>query len=418
MTDLSWVREVLDLEQQPDRVDGGAVMDSAELQRRTDGIDRDDAIYFQTSGTISPKRIPFPYDMFPAIKRRMAKTLTIAGLDEEDFFMNLGAPMERNHVSGWAMSVGATGVGATLRNSSFTDFTDLVANGYSDDVTALGSVPSVAWKAGEQLEQETGRKPYEVFPELENGVFGGDHLTGYWRDRLKQQWGLEDARSLYGVTETVVDGAAYEEADRIVPLIDELVFEIADVDLAGSEAGTGGRGVEPDYTSELTDIRDVEETAVGALVLTDPYNEVITRVAVDDLVRVHGDAEIPLLEVLGRTDSTINYGGAQVTERGIDTAMADTYKNLRTWRAAVLQEAVDPRVEFYSVGPDAAVEEEFIDRLKHSSSPFQEAYGEWGIGDIGVYAVDSLADIPYEEARGQDGAKEQRILFDPTPVDG
>lgn len=359
---------------------GDDIITAAELEARGAEAATDETMLFETSGTNGePKRIPYAYTQLPAQKRHEAHAFELAGLQSDDVVMTLAAPLDG--ISGWASRSGSRELGADVLNRSFNDYKQIIEWQEATEVTALFATPLVAQSIGEEIAANYG-PPHEVFPNLRLGLLFGDHLPPHLRTQLRQQWGFEELRSLYGSVEADVLAVGTDETQKLVPLVDKLVFEIIPDD---------------DETGTPVDIRELTRQRTGSLLVSDPHREgfPFTRYRIGDIVTVlPQDNDIPRLRVLGREDDTINLGGAPLYEQQLQTAIEETYGHgIDEWTAVVSRPEMKPAVDIYVAGGDPTDGAVFRTNLFARSPPIKEAFSAVGDGvieHIRVHHVDSV----------------------------
>jgi phenylacetate-coenzyme A ligase PaaK-like adenylate-forming protein len=383
---------------------GDDIITAAELEARGADAPTDETLVFETSGTNGePKRIPYAYSQLPAQKRHEAQAFELAGLRPDDVVMTLAAPL--NGISGWASRSGSRELGAEVLNRSFKDYTHIIEWQEAAEVTALFATPLVAQSIGEEIAAEYG-PPRELFPNLRLGCLFGDHLPPHLRTQLRQQWGFEELRSLYGSVEADVLAVGTDETQQLVPMLDKLVFEVIPDD---------------DETETPVDIRKLTRQRTGSLLVSDPHRDAFpfTRYRIGDIVTVLPEGnEIPRLRVLGREDDTINFGGAPLYEQQLQATIEETYGTaIDDWTAVVSRPELKPAVDIYVAGGGPADESTFRTNLFAQSPPLKEAFGEVGDGVIEymrVHRVDSVPnavdDVDTDEINRD--LKTNRIVFE------
>lgn len=359
---------------------------------------QDDELCFQTSGsTGTPKRIPYGAYELIDIARTAATGFQLAGLTEDDGIMNLGAPTP--HISAWMLDCSAKLLGARTYNTDVSDFEEILKRGDEAAITVVGSTPSVIRTLGRRLEREYG-PPRELFPNVRLAPTGGEPTTERLRADLRRLWGFEEIRDGYGATETGLIAMATDESRRLVPLLNRFVIEVLP-DANGSD--------------EPMDIRDVEEQTVGSILISDPNRQRLPlfRYRIGDQIRVH-PADVPRIELLGREDDAISFGGALLYEMQIENALRDVYgEAMVEWKAFVSKtEADDTAARVYVVGNLDAREGAFLDALFERSTPVEEAY-DLGLADgLALTSVGSVEEIErQEDVTVSDDRKVNRIVF-------
>lgn len=230
----------------------------------------------------------------------------------------------------------------------------------------------------------------------------GDHLPGYLRQDLKEMWGYDTIRMLYGTVEAGVVAIAEDDTNKLVPLLDRFILEIV-----------------PEEAEEPVDVRDVDQERSGSLLISDPERDILPfkRYEIGDIVRVE-PGDVPRLEVLGREDNAINLGGALLHERQIHAAIADTYgEEVEEWRAVVSREGIKPAIDFYVAVRGERRQDEFLRHLFDRAPPVKEAYEDVGEGVIDHLAlhIEESAEELREDIHPEQfecDVKANRILFD------
>lgn len=380
-----------------DLVAGEPIMDQGELPSFPGDEQVPGALVCVSSGTTgSPKRVPYARDL---LTRRSRKAMRLMGVEEGDSLLSLAAPSP--HSSGvYIENLERAGIVETC-NSSFKDFREVVGSGDAADATVLMGAPMPSLAMAEQLEAD-GIPVQDAFPGLRLGVFSGDIMTGQRRSAISDAWGLEETRSFYASTEFESAAVAVDETPRLVPLLDEFIFEIV-----------------PDGGEEPVDIRAVDEEVSGSLILSDPFREHITlrRYRTRDRIKVFPGPPLPRIEILGREDDTISLGGAPLYRKQIALALEDVFGGrLEDWRCHVYEVDGRPAVDVYAVSDLDVGGAEFRSALFDRAPPVKEAVEDVP-GDLlehlRLRTAPSLHHV-YEEIglEEPEGFKADRIIFD------
>jgi len=406
------VNRVLEQSVPHSTVEGVEVLTPEVLEEKTKDAEFEEALVFESSGTSSgqPKRIPYGYEELQDQREHEALAFEIGGLRPEHTVMTLGAPLPS--ISGWASRSGSRELGADVLNRSFNDYEKVIEWKENEDVNSTFATPLVIQQIGDDIEEEYGLKPKEIFPNIETGFMFGDLLPDNLRDQIKSQWGFEELRSLYGTVEADVVAIGEEKSDKLVPMLNKHVLEIRPYE-------------DGEYKDELIDIRELEEETVGSLVISDvDRNKIeLDRYEIGDAVRIH--PELPRMDVLGRIDETINLGGAPLHENTIHKALLDTYgEDLEEWkvhasrpgREAGGSDSYNPALDIYVAGDVEERPDEFLDNLFERSNPIKEAYQDVEIIEyIDIHQVESKVKL---ETRGSNelerDQKSNRIIFHPS----
>lgn len=398
--------EILDLEraEKLEISDGEDILNPEELERKTRNLTFEEALTFESSGTSGePKRIPYAIENLEEQKKHEKKAFLIGGMTEEDVVMTLGAPL--NSISGWASRSGSRKVGAEVLNRSFNDYKKVIKSRENRDVTCIFATPLVAKAIGNEIEEEF-ENPENVFPNMSKGFMFGDLLPENLKQDLKEQWGFDQLRSLYGTVEADVI-AIEDKTGKLVPLIDRLVIEILPYE-------NGEKQQQP------VDIREIEDEVKGSILISDPERDKIdiTRYEIGDIIRVYPEDPIPHIEVLGREDNTINLGGAPLYENELHKAIVDTYGSQVTdWKVLVSRENSKPALDLFVVGEIQEEKEKLLENLFRRAPPVEEAYSDVGSGIINH--IDIQVKHGEEEIRSEissedieNDVKSNRIIFD------
>jgi phenylacetate-coenzyme A ligase PaaK-like adenylate-forming protein len=362
-----------------------SILTPSDLEQQAESIETGDAMIFETSGTQGHiKQIPYANSQLEDQKRYEARAFKMAGLRPDDVVMTLGAPLKG--ISGWASRSGSRKLGAEVLNRSFNDYEKVIDWREANDVTAIFATPLVAKSIGEKIAAEYG-PPDRVFPNMRLGFLFGDLLPDHLRASLKNQWGFEELRSLYGSVEADVIAIAVDSTQELVPMIDKLTIEIIP---------------ESNENSTPVDIRDVTTEMIGPVLISDPSRDLFpfSRYRIGDIVRVT-PGEIPRLRVMGREDNTINLGGAPLYEQQLHTAMVETYgQEIDDWGVVVSRPDIRPAIDVYVVTDKEQIsEDKFRKCLFNHSPPVREAYNDVGNGIIEyiqIHKIPSLETVTHE----------------------
>ena len=325
--------------------------------------------------------VPAPIARPGHVARICGDALRIAGIDGEAVHLNLAAPPP--HASGWAGNSGFADIGATSLNRNFTDWMAPVEDGHAVSATVLSSIPGKAEALAEAVESEYGPPP-SVFPNLETGVFTGQALRDGQRARLRDRWGLERTRELYGSSEAAIIAAGDGESRRLVPLLNHLILEI-------------------EVDGDIVDIRDVPEPTVGSLLVTDPARTAVPlrRYRQGDMVRVHPGSPLPRLTPLGRADDAIDLAGAILHPSDLFAAIEATMPDAAGAAAYVRDRTAPTTVEVFVSGQTEARPKALSDELLAVQPALEHAVGPDPGDRFEVTAVESLevASVPGEPLR-------------------
>jgi phenylacetate-coenzyme A ligase PaaK-like adenylate-forming protein len=352
-------------------------------------LESGDHLMVATSGTTGEStKAPIKEDNLEHYREVNAEAFELAGVEDNDIGLNVGAPLP--HLSGWAIEEGMDIAGSGTANDSYKD---LFGSLNLDEnlqvppkrVTSLIALPRVALRAGENLRESTSQQASEIFPNLETGIFSGDVVNEPIRDSLKKAFGFENVIETYATSETGFIASAVDESSQMVPLIDNYIFEVVP-----------DEEFQEKYGKEPVDIRDIEESIIGELALTDTYRDAFDfkRYLIGDKIKVtpghlsQPGENIPTFEYMGRSDEILNFGGANVHENQIDRTVAGEW-------------AVDSRdsektegivVELYVENPSNINEEKFRDKLSDSVPSIGEAYKLDVVEDFEIYSISEYED--------------------------
>jgi len=353
---------------------------------------------FETSGRSGePKRIP--YADVEHVLGPISESLRLAGFSGH-VALNLGAPLP--HPTGWGLREAMERLGGRAANDHFRDVGTALEDGSPGEVTAVFGVPSVAEAVGREIAADHG-PPSDLFPNVERIATAGDLLTENRRDTLRELWGADVIREIYGASEFMSIGAAVDDTRRLVPFVHRFVLEI----------------VPDDDPDEIVDVRDVEGERRGSLLLSDPAREPVdlARYRIGDKVAVHeadGDDGLPRLTVLGREDDSINLAGALLYPAQIHGAVREAFGPGVDW-VVKASDREHPKLDFYIVGGDGD-SEAFLDALFERNVPVREAYRDVGVVErIDVHYPGSREEIPGLTV--EEGIKSQHVVFDDSYTD-
>lgn len=391
---------------------------------------------FHTSGTSGrQKNIPYtPQDRRRALNRS-AKTYRIAGATAEDTLLDLGAPVESGHISGWLFGGGVSALGGTVANTSFLDY-EAAVDAYADNVTVVSSIPLAAYKYGTEIKEQYGAQPKDIFENVRLGFMSGDLLTDTLRSDLKNQWGFKEIHDAYGSVELGGMAAAPDESPYMIPLVDEFVFEIVPEtvqnqrykQITGNPSESMPDTFLQDYhlafeESDIINILDMDDPTTGAVLLSDPDKEGLPlhRYLIGDNIRVH-PGEPPSIEFMGRKDNLINLAGANLFPRQIEGAMNDVYgETVQEWAAVASRpNKLFPAVDFYAVTEAPPQENRFLTCLFDRNASAETAYNADTVEYLQMHTVtavpaleDKLAAFDLEQDVSiNTGPKARRIGFD------
>lgn len=395
---------------------GSEILTSDALEAFTNKIEfKDDALVFQTSGsTGNPKRIPYDTADQQTQAVRTAKAFEMAGMTSEDGLLNLGAPMDDNHISGWIYEAGAKELGATVYNSSAEDYWKVFEHGDPEEITAVACPPLVMQQEGKKIEEKYGEPLEEIFPNMRLALPAGDLVTDELQQTLKDQWGFEAVHDTYATTEFGY-GAVQETEDRyMTPFDDELTLE-----LAAPEEQPITEPVGPgDVTEEdIYDISELSESQTGQLLVTDMNRTLpLIRYNVGDIFSAYPTADGPQMNFQGRTKDTLSLGGAPLYKTQIDDAITATYPaDTPDWKV-ILSKTADhrPGLDVYAISDHVSQEDEFLDNLFDLASPVEEAYYDRDvIAYLDLHTVENAQEITaYHDVSFDDTFKAERILYD------
>lgn len=370
--------------------------------------DDEDVVVFYSSGE-DPKRIPFsPRDQERAAEA-MGDMFRTAGLTEDDVVLNLGAPADSHHQSGWGLKHGSEAIGATVINTSVDDFDTPAVREQWDDVTAVISLPRMLHSIGNGIQESTGEDLQDLFPNMRIALAGGDFFPQSLRDRIQAQWGVDTTRELYAATEMGAV-AAEDEADdgTMVQTNDHLYIELLDPD-----ADVDDTGHAPD--DAITDIYDTDEPVTGAALFSAPDRELLpyTRYRAGDVLTAYPGDDGPRIRFEGREDRVINLSGAMVYPQEIEDAVQE-YNASADWRAVVSVEDDYPVLDVYISGdadeafvPYLAAENETIDTWYDSGAIKIRHHGYESEDELAAALADYDLDVDLTADR-----KVRRVGFD------
>lgn len=286
---------------------------SHELEIDEEAKELTDTIVGLTGGTSdpdNPDEVVYTGNDQDKGARSAAKCLRVMKMGPEDGLINQGAPFP--HLSALAFKKGAEYIGAEVLNDDFGDFVEFNENfdqllERSEEATRLIGLPSVSIALGRKMEDRLGKTPAELCPNLERGYFGGEVMDENQRGALKEMYGFDNVHEFYALSEAWLVAAAPDETRKLVPLIDEYVFEIEN----------------PEDPADITDITELDEIRNGWLLITDYESEgrKLERYSTDDGVEVIPEDGVPRIKVFGRDSTCLNLGGALVHEDSINGAV-------------------------------------------------------------------------------------------------
>lgn len=357
---------------------------------------------FESSSEQSPKRIGYAPADQDRLLERIGRGFRINGATPADAFLDLGAPLDERHMSGWGYRGGAVAIGGTAINDSVADYKEAIADrmnadGQVDGVTVGVSLPLLAMSIGEELEDEYGNLD-DLFPDMRLLLTNGDTMNPYLRESLEDLWGAT-VKETWAATECGIGAAEYDTPGQLVPLYDDLIFEIIPEEHAFDEHGTPI----PVDRDDIYPLAEVPDQTVGSLVISDPdrqtlpfeeatdHGSLIARYRVGDLFKVHQGA-ITQIEFMDREDDQASLGGAPVYEKQIDTALRNAYGGVREWRGVVYStDRIYPSMDVFAVGDQPMDASSFIDELYRQNTAFKHAHAEAGtVDDITVTPADSM----------------------------
>lgn len=380
----------------------GEILLPDDLEEATDLNLEDQGLIFSSSGSSGePKKIPYTEKELKDQRSHEASVYRFAGMKEDDYLLNLGAPL--SSISAWAARSAAIGIGASVLNRSFSDYQKVIEWRNNDKASVLLATPLVAYSIGNEIRQEYG-EPSEVFPEMRLGIFFGDHLPENIREELRSMWEFEKMVSLYGSVETGAIAIQDGEYGNLVPKIDRFILEIV-----------------PEGSDQPLNITQLEEEKRGSLLLTDPDREKIdlNRYRIGDMVRVN-PGEIPEIEVLGREDDCINLGGAPLYENQIHKSITDVYgSNFKDWKVKVVQPGIKPSLEIIIAGNGLENRQnEVISKMFERAPPVKEAAEDVGkdgiLENISLRTVESFTEVDWnvEVNEFETDLKSERIIYE------
>lgn len=344
-----------------------------------DEIAEEKQTIFATSGTSTGEstRSPVMNYNLDYYRRMNGKIYSLAGVEEDDVALNLGAPMP--HISGWAIREGMREAASGVANSSYEDFYEIegtleeILEVNKKEVTAMVSMPRVALGAGKSIEDSFG-DPKDIFPNLRVGIFSGDNVDKKSREKLREMFGFEKVVEGYASSEMVgLSAGAVDESSQMIPLIDHLIFEVIP-----------DKEYRENYGSEPVDIRNIDEPIIGDLVVTDPFRESFdfTRYLVGDKMKVYPKREsspeqrIPTLEFMGRSGEVLNFGGANVHEEQISSTLRAIYDRPISWGINKIESENSEGIiiELYVENPEILEAEAVQSNLAKFVPSIEEAY--------------------------------------------
>ncbi len=356
-------------------VNNEPIMTQTDIQEKTSDApeheydEDEDVDVFYSSGD-QPKMIPYSGRDQQQIAEAMGKTFRLAGLDEDDVVLNLGAPPETNHQSGWGITRGSEAVGAVVINDSIADFMDDDVRDRWDEVTTVMSLPRMLPALGERVEASYGDLD-DVFPNVERAITAGDAFPQRLREQVKEQWGFDEAYNFYAAAEMSAVAGEDAEGSDMVQTNDELYIELldpeADVDPAVNRAPEDA----------ITAIYDIDEPVTGVGLFSAPDRELLPfiRYRAGDVLTAKPGADGPRLTFEGREDRVINLSGAMVYPREIEDAVY-SYDETADWRAVVTEEDAYPVLHMYVEG---AAEDDIVPYLAEENSSIDAWYDAGGI---------------------------------------
>lgn len=374
-------------------VENEPILRQTALQEQTAETDYgDDVLVFYSSGE-NPKMVPYSRRDQERAAEAMARTFRLSGMDEDDVVLNLGAPAETNHQSGWGITYGSEAIGATVINESVQDFDADAVRDRWEDVTVVMSLPRMLHALGEKIEAQYGDLD-EQFPNAEIAITSGDIFPDSLRDRVNEQWGFDTPYNFYAGAE--MSAVAGEERARgdMIQTSDELYLELLDPDAAVDE--DTGRAPE----DAITPVYDVDEPTTGPVLISAPERELLPfiRYRVGDVLTAVPADDEPRLIFEGREDRVINLSGCMVYPREIDDAVysytdqgdeaADD--TLRDWRAVATVEDDYPVLNMHISGE---ADEDFAPYLAEENGSVHAWYdsGAIKIRQQGYESADELA---------------------------
>lgn len=350
-------------------------------------IPKNEHLVFSTSGSTGDEKTnaPLKRDNLERYHDLNAEAFSLAGINEDDVALNLGAPLP--HASGWAIEVGMKRAGAGTANECYEDFFGSIDIDKSlmfspEEVTSIITLPRVALRAGKSLESKEGEAAQDIFPNLNIGIFSGDVVNAAVRAKLKSLFGFDKVVEAYAASECGFIATGVGESSQMIPLFNRYIFEII------PDTATETRA------SSLVDIRDLNQPTIGDLALTDPFREAFdfTRYLIGDKVKVYpedvskSEFDIPTIEFMGRNDEVLNFGGANVHENQLDTAIDAVYAHAGEW-AVNSVESPDSEgviIDLYVENPDQFQIEEFRNTLSQQVPALKEAIRLGVVEDINI----------------------------------
>lgn len=329
--------ERIEREQLRNTLSDEPVMTTADFVEMTDDIEA--PMWFATSR--SGKRSP--YRDIDHIGAMCADSLSLLGLEPDDGLLNLLAP--RPHLSGFAAVTGGKYLGARVLNDHFEDVYQVIEDGHATEAVAMVAVPSMAIDKARAI-SERYEDPRSLFPHLELGMVGGEMVYPALRREVKETWGLGHAREFYGSSEVGLVAAGIDESRRLVPQLQHFVIEL-------------------EVDDEIIDIRDLEETTDGSILLTSPHRKAIdlVRYRQGDHVRVHPAGDIPRIEPLGRADNAVNLAGALLHPGDLYKAIHATFGPVVEAVPLVYDSEPPTTLEVFVIGADGDRTESFLELL-------------------------------------------------------
>lgn len=203
------------------------------------------------------------------------------------------------------------------------------------DVTVAWCLPTecLLWAA---CARAVGLRPDRDFPSLRGFLVAGEPLGDARRRHISRLWGGVPVRQDYGSTETgslageCSAGRLHLWADRFVPQVYDPV--------------TGTSAVE----------------GTGELVITTLYREAmpLVRYNLRDNVRITAEEcpcgwDLPVIEILGRDESSCLVGGTRVTQRQLEDAVFAARREVLFWRARGDADHLEVEVETVETGTAA-----------------------------------------------------------------
>ncbi len=362
------------------------IMTQTDIQDKTgETMYSDDVTVFYSSGD-RPKMIPYSTQDQEQIAQVMATTFRLAGLDEDDVVLNLGAPPASNHQSGWGITHGSRTAGATVINESIEDFMEPSVRDRWDEVTTVMSLPRMLPSLGDRVESMYGDLE-DLFPNVERAITAGDAFPQRLRDRVKEQWGFDEAYNFYAAAEMSAVAGEDREGSDMVQTNDGLYIEILDPD-AEIDPDTG-RAPE----DAITAIYDIDGSVSGTGLFSAPDRELLPfiRYRAGDVITAYPAEDGPRIRFEGREDRVINLSGAMVYPREIEDAV-HSYDATADWRAVVTEEDEYPVLHIYVEGE---AEDDIVPYLAEENTSVHAWYDAGGIKirQHGYTSQDELAEF-------------------------